>query len=206
MPGLRDNRTLSALVRWLCWGQVAMLVLVVATGALAVQGGDLKGELGPLAMTAAFTALARALLFLITAVVAMIWLYRATANAQAMGASDLMVSPIMAALWWIVPLMNLFMPYLAVRDLWRASERPRDWQGVSAPATILVWWILWICAGIAGAVGFGMSTDLYVPPEVLLYADIVSALFFIPAALLFAGFVGDIQRKQEGSGPAQAFR
>ena len=29
MPGLRDNRTLSALVRWLCWGQVALMAIVV---------------------------------------------------------------------------------------------------------------------------------------------------------------------------------
>lgn len=206
MPGFRDNRALAAWVRWLCWAQAGLLVLAVAGGVLAVGGGDLKGELTPLAGAAAVAAFVRIIVFLATVVVTLIWLYRATANAKAMGATDLMVSPVMAVIWWFVPLLNLFMPYLAVRDLWRASERPGDWQGVSAPATLVIWWVLWLCGNVAGWVGFQMGRDPYAPVDLLLYADLAFALFFIPAALLFAGIVGDIQRKQDGTGPAQAFR
>ena len=61
------------------------------------------------------------------------WLYLANANAFALGAEDMMVSPGLAVAWFFIPFANLFMPYLTMRDTWKASAKPRDWQAARRP-------------------------------------------------------------------------
>lgn len=53
---------------------------------------------------------------------------------------DLKSSPLMAALWFVVPGAFLFMPWPVVRELYLASEDPTEWVDHKAP--VIGWWWL----------------------------------------------------------------
>ena len=110
-----------------------------------------------------------------------------------------MGSPGLAVGWFFVPLANLFMPYMTVRDMWKASANPRDWQGASASGAILLWWILWLAEQcrrddlLPSVAGERLPAR---PGEIF---SLVSNLASIPAALILAWVIGRIQAMQENS-------
>jgi hypothetical protein len=63
------------------------------------------------------------------------WLYRAHANLPLLGARHCQYTPRWAVLAWLVPGMNLYRPYLVVREVWLESHAER-----AAPRTMVAWW------------------------------------------------------------------
>jgi len=96
------------------------------------------------------SAYTRAGLFLITCIPFGMWIYRAAKNVRALGATDLRSSPGWAVGSYFVPFVNLFVPFTAMREIWRASVDPGNWT--AAPSTPLLgwWWFLWLAAAISG--------------------------------------------------------
>lgn len=191
-PGFRANAALATAVRWLLWASAAVtlakIVLVWAGSLDPYQTGGAEVALiwGELA------------LYLGTAIAFLVWLYRAEVNARALGAQDMMVGPGWAVGWFFIPLANLVMPFVAVRELWKASATPRDWQLGHASPVIALWWACWIVTSITGNIAFALDRiDEY---EAFLASDfmsLVSGAFFVPAATLLAMVVGRIQAMQE---------
>ena len=141
--------------------------------------------------------LARSLVSLATALAFFIWLYRANANVRALGAEDMMGTPGLGVGWFFIPLANLFMPYMTVRDVWRASARPRDWQAEHAPVTILLWWSCWLAGSILATIVFRIEIEagFEVVAEAL-WLGFVCDLLWIPASLLLAAIIRDVQARQ----------
>ena len=165
----------------------------VAAG-LAVQRGLQPTRRQPVEVAVALLQMA---VFAAAAIATLRWLYLAKVNAFAFGAEDMMVSPGWAVAWFFIPFGNLVMPFLAVRETWKASAEPRDWQAASAPATIFVWWAAWLLAGAAGIVAFRITADLGkdaigTAQTLFFVADLLS----IAAALLLARIVAGIQAMQ----------
>ncbi len=133
------------------------------------------------------------------------WIYLANANARALGADDMIVTPGWAVCWFFVPLMNLAMPFVAIREMWKASANPRDWQAESAPLTIPLWWAFWLAAGVTGSIAFRMDIEfgkeVGSAAEALYFA---SDLFTIPALLLLARIIAGIQAMQARHAPDSA--
>ena len=192
----RDSGALGAWARALLYADAA---LCLAVSAATLAGGI---DVADPAMLGALLQLAQLLLFLAAAIAFLCWLYRASANAHALGATDLIVKPGWSVGWFFVPLANLAMPYVAVRDLWKASARPRDWQAERAPAAIALWWALWLLTGISGAAGFRLASD-YDPDmaSAALGFVLASDLFEIPTALLLAWIVSGIVGLQRRAAP-----
>lgn len=69
------------------------------------------------------------------------WTYRANRNAAALAGRPLTHSPAWSVGYYFVPVVNLFRPYQAMKEIWGAS-------GVRRVSTNLltVWWTLWIVA------------------------------------------------------------
>ena len=138
-------------------------------------------------------------------VVTLRWIYLANNNARALGADDMIVKPGWAVGWFFVPLLNLAMPFIAVREMWKASANPRDWQVEHAPLTIPLWWGFWIAAAVTGAIAFRM--DMEFGKEVGSAADtfyFASDLLTVPALLLLARIVAGIQAMQARLAPDSA--
>jgi hypothetical protein len=127
----------------------------------------------------------------------LIWFYRANANARAMGAEDLTGSPGLSVGWFFIPIAFLFMPFVVVRDTWKASEAPRDWQGRSAPPLIGFWWAAMLVSNIAGSISFRIAVEGgYDAASAVAMFDLISNLGAVAAGLLGAQVVAGIRNRQ----------
>lgn len=82
----------------------------------------------------------------------LVWIWRANRNAHALGAAGMRFTPAWAVGWFFIPLANLVKPFDVMREIWRARDRPGDWQRHQAPAVIGWWWLFLLVAIIAGNV------------------------------------------------------
>ena len=88
--------------------------------------------------------LAQAAIALGTAILVLSWIYRANYNARQLGAADMRFTPGWAVGWYFVPIAWFWMPYLAMREIWRASVNPSDWATTPVWPLLRWWWGLWI--------------------------------------------------------------
>lgn len=73
--------------------------------------------------------------------------HRISSNLWAVGAPFLRYSPVAAFAWNFVPLVGLWLPFDAMRRLWRASMDP-DHASVAAHGTLNWWWFFWCLAHV----------------------------------------------------------
>ena len=84
---------------------------------------------------------------LISIIVTLLWFYRATNNIHAFGAKEVS-SPRMAVLWFFIPILNLWKPYLVAQQIWKASNpqtvmiKGTEWKDSSGSSKIKLLWIL----------------------------------------------------------------
>lgn len=129
---------------------------------------------------------------LTTAVVVSRWIYRANSNARALGAREMAFTPGGAVGWYFVPIANLWKPYQAMREIWKASAGPLGWQRRPVSALLPCWWLLalvgpltagWVTwaarTGVAGIderaaehIGEAVSLGVLVPASLLLFVII----------------------------------
>jgi hypothetical protein len=84
------------------------------------------------------------LMFFITAFVFGRWIYLAHKNLPELGARLLRSSPAWAVGSFFIPIVNVWAPYQAMRDLAKASRSPLHWQLEETPVAIVLWWLLWL--------------------------------------------------------------
>ena len=91
------------------------------------------------------------LLFTITGIFFLKWIYRANRNCRGFGANDMRFSSGWSVGWYFIPVMNLFMPFKAMKEIWLVSIKgPENWQiiddaGEEKKGVIVLklWWTLW---------------------------------------------------------------
>jgi heme/copper-type cytochrome/quinol oxidase subunit 2 len=106
-----------------------------------------------------------ALIWVIVAagIVWLIWQYRAHANLRALGASELKYSPGWAVGWWFIPFANIVVPFLTMRELWRASDPEAgsiDWLGHRTAALLGMWWAGRLITQILFQIGLAFDSNL----------------------------------------------
>lgn len=148
--------------------------------------------------------LGQSLAFIAAAIATLVWIYRANAKAHRLGAKDMMVRPGWAVAWFFIPLANLVMPFMAMRELWKASANPGDWQIERTPITLPLWWACWLISGIAGTVAFRLTLEAEAAAEGTQLLYFISDAFALPSALLLASLVGGIEVLQRRASPAFA--
>jgi hypothetical protein len=131
-----------------------------------------------------------------------IWIYRANCNARALGAQRMNFSPGWCVGWFFVPVMWLFKPYQAVREIHRASDPeagPLDWESRPTGSVVPLWWTVWLIAGFVGYAAARMSINaenaeaMITASWVMVGADVID----IPLALLAAAVVRGIHERQQ---------
>jgi Domain of unknown function (DUF4328) len=194
----RDAHAAATAARWLLYA-AALLVAVSIPLALAGKGGGFDAIRAFLTLVEFLARIAAAIAFLR-------WLYLAAGNARALGAEDMMVGPGWAVGWYFVPVLNLVMPFVAMRELWKASAYPKDWQAATTPFALPLWSGCWIACNALGGISLRLSLDE--DEAMRAAADTLAALsdlFVVPAALLLAWIVGRIQAMQVKARPAAVF-
>lgn len=169
----------SSLVKWLrlsmiMWLVVAVLMLLVEfiystiiyhnTG--IAEGGVVYRWGSPALweiIVVSFFPVVKILISLQYMVFLLLWVYRAQANNWALGIGRLSHSPDMAVVWFIIPLVNLFYPFMVLSELFKASDPDSDtprssltWEMSAPPSMLTTWWLGWI-----------LVTPLAMPPFVM---------------------------------------
>ena len=74
------------------------------------------------------------------------WVHRMSANAHALSAAGMRYGPRGAVAWFFVPGFQLWKPFEALRELFRASHPDHidDWRAAPAPHLLSLWWTLWL--------------------------------------------------------------
>jgi hypothetical protein len=85
------------------------------------------------------------------------WIYRASANAHALS-DEMTISPGWAVCSYFIPIVNLFKPYQAMREIWLASHFRGNWHGEPSPSLVSGWWGLWIVVNILDNISVRLGT------------------------------------------------
>lgn len=164
----------------------------------------------------------RAMALLAAGLAWLLWQHRAHANLRALGVPGLRFSPGWAVGWWFVPLANLVMPYLAVRELWRAStagplasgEGPGPWDRDPGPSggaraaergpgprrfpLVPLWWGSWVGNSVLSPVVLAVGPSQRVSTAIAQSAWwAASEAATVAAAVLALALVRGVERGQE---------
>jgi hypothetical protein len=86
------------------------------------------------------------LLGVAVAILWLFWQYRAHANLRTL-VRGTRFRPAVAVAMWLVPVVDLVGPPLALRELWRASDPEReDWRKAWTTPLLWLWWLLVLAA------------------------------------------------------------
>lgn len=121
-------------------------------------------------MRQGLVGLAQVAITLFTTVLFCCWIYRANKNARALGAEGMSFTPGWCVGWFFIPVMNLFKPYQAVDEIWRASDPQADsqsWAMSSKSGLITGWWWMWIISGLCGQAAMRLSWGAEALPDMM---------------------------------------
>jgi len=86
-------------------------------------------------------------------VVVIIWQWRSQTNARALGRDGARVSPGWGIAGWLIPLVNLVLPYLVFQDLWRSSDEQSEpgthWRALPGSPLVTAWWAAYVVGTLA---------------------------------------------------------
>ena len=133
-------------------------------------------------------------LYLFTAIIFGRWIVRANKNVRALGADGLRITPGWAVGYFFVPIVNLWRPYQAMKDLWRASHDPASWATTAAGSILPAWWTLWLLSCFLGQMSFRatMAAKGLEGLQAATYLQIVSQAVDIPLCLVAIALVTQI--------------
>jgi len=147
-PGYRSARTRAR------WAQILVGIVVALHGVAAVSGiyelslvdrildgSATDSEVSSYLQFADSLGLLLVLLTIVSGIAVLAWLSRTVEIVPPLGGGTPRRSPREAIGWWFVPVANLFIPCLIVRDVYVRLETPTQRGG---DASVLAWWLLFI--------------------------------------------------------------
>lgn len=86
---------------------------------------------------------------IVSLIIFLVWVYRASYNARQLGADGMEISPGWSVGWFFIPIANLWKPFQAMQEIWQASHSPSNWRNEST-GLVPYWWALLLISSIAG--------------------------------------------------------
>jgi hypothetical protein len=129
------------------------------------------------------------------------WVHGAYRNALALGGTGLTFTPGRAVGCYFVPVTSLWQPYVAMKEIWRASWWPAEDLGDSFSGSVLVgwWWMLWLLGGLGSLLLSVIAANNTVlasmfPPD---SRRVLSELIYITSHLTTIALITRIATMQE---------
>lgn len=142
-------------------------------------------------------------LFIVAVITVGMWIYQAHKNLLERGVGGKQFTPGWAVGWFFVPFANLFKPYQAMQELWKASDPAvdsrRDWRHAPGSGLVSGWWATWLIGNIilnfSNRIGLSRTPSL---PElkVTLVGNSFGAVMLIVAAVLLICIIQGVQARQ----------
>ncbi len=84
------------------------------------------------------------IVIILTGIVFLLWIYRTSLNCHGFGTKGMRFSPRWSIGYFFIPILNLFEPYLAMKEIWRVSTDPVEWRQEKGSTLLTWWWVLWL--------------------------------------------------------------
>jgi len=215
--GFRDPTALTRWLRILLWTSLGLGVLSVGSGLLELKllhelqdGATLPpGAAGANDLRQQVIGGVRFILLISTIVVFAIWIYRANYNARQLGAAGMQFTPGWSVGWYFIPVANLWKPYQAMKEIWKASAAPAHWQEQPRGAILPWWWFLFIVSNLLSNIAFRLMLSAKTLSEIIAAStmntvsdtvDIVNTA----VALVLVGQIFRMQMANRAAGAEQA--
>jgi hypothetical protein len=127
------------------------------------------------------------LFFLLGVVPIALWIYRAHANLRDAGVIKLAYSPGWSVGSFFVPLVNLVIPFRAMRELHNRSHGETEWEANSPVGDVTSWWSCHLAAMVVLAVATFVAALATIPNLYVVQPPGVNTGFFLFALLLLTG-------------------
>ncbi len=137
--------------------------------------------------------------FVISGFLILRWIHRANYNARQLGAENMSFTPGWSIGYYFIPILALWKPYQAMKEIWKASKNPSNWELQNTSGILPVWWALWLISNFLGQAIFRLSKRAEEINE-LMNLNIVtqiSNVLDIPLALVLLTIVNNVQRMQK---------
>ena len=206
----KDPTNLTKWTKWFLYAQVVIAVIAIISSMLEYQllsafksGVYTSQELAVAAGEASdarqgVVGLISFVIFVAAGILVLKWIYRANYNVRQIGASDMVFSPAWSIGWYFIPIANLWKPYQAMKEIWKASASPQNWSTQSVPPLLPWWWFLWIVSNVFGNVSFRLAVMAEEIDEIIT-SNMVSQLYeitVIPLSLILIALVNRVHEMQ----------
>jgi len=126
------------------------------------------------------------------------WIRLANKNVRLLGAKGMEFTPGWAIGWYFIPFANLWKPYQAMSEIWRASRGSPDWKSSEVSGLIPGWWFAWLVANLLGRLSFKLSMKAQELPELknASIATTIADAASVVLSILFLEVVKEIYRRQ----------
>jgi hypothetical protein len=142
------------------------------------------------------------IIFIVTAIVFVVWFYRVHANLVPLGARNLTYTPGWAAGSWFVPILNLYRPVQIAQEIWRNSDpdavdsgRIRE-EAASNSVLIGFWWASWIVCNVLSNIALRMPVNSPITLQSATQMQMVSGATSMIAASLALIVIWNIDARQ----------
>jgi hypothetical protein len=125
------------------------------------------------------------LVAIVTGILCCFWVYRANKNLRALGHVHTDFTPGWAVGYFFVPVVNLWKPYQAVKEIWEKSGPP---DAPNDSGLVAFWWVCFVITGFANWLGAAM---------VVLPLVVISMIAHVIAAFLLIAIIIGVNRRQE---------
>ncbi len=137
--------------------------------------------------------------FIVTGITFLRWIHRTNSNCHGFGAQGMKFTPGWSIGYYFIPIINLYKPYQAMKEIWKVSTNPDNWQNESGSAILGWWWTLWLISNFLGQAVFRMSmqANTISSLQASTTVSIISGIFDIPMYLVAVSLISAIFTKQE---------
>lgn len=208
--GFRDSTSLTTWVRYALYAQIIVAAISIVSGALeyqllsdyqngvytsqeqAIADGEANDQRQGLVIVIYLVV------FVVSGFLILRWIHRANYNARQLGAKNMEFTPGWSIGYYFIPILCLWKPYQAMKETWKASQEPSDWESISTHRILPLWWALWLVSNFIGQAIFRLSREAEDIQELMNLNIItqVSDALAIPLALVFLAIVNRVYNMQ----------
>ena len=151
-----NSDSLTKWVTWSLYAQIAVAIISIISGNMeyqllsAYESGVYASQWQAIAdgeasdARQAIVAIVAGVVYLISGIMILKWIYRANHNARRLGAKDMKFTPGWSIGWYFIPIFSFWMPYRAMKEIWQASIDPDNWSEVKLSSILPWWWFFYL--------------------------------------------------------------
>lgn len=205
----KDLSTLTNTLLWLLKATILLFVVATISGLLEmkllndVDTGNfnsltIEDQAMANDLRQQFIGILQLSMFLITSIVFLRWVYFSNANSRSFGTLGMKFTPGWSVGYYFVPILTLYKPYQAMKEIWRTSKDPINWEFVKTPYLLPLWWTLWLISVISGNISFRLAMSAKEINELLMSSSInlIWDLVEIPLAFVTIKLISQIYKMQ----------